>query len=1417
VSSQSVSSPEEPSNPDLLITPPEQSQQECLAIVGIGASAGGLEVFTQILQNLPIDTGMGFVLIQHLAPQHDSQLSEILRNITQMPVNEAKEGMKILPNHVYVIPPNTLMTLEQGILRLEPRQRVRGKYMVIDGFFRSLANDRGNQAIAVILSGNNEDGTAGLGAIKASGGTTFAQDLASAEFPTMPMIAIASGYVDFVLSPKEIATELVNISIGNDREASVSKAITLYEPNDQAAFFTGSAESKEALAIIFRLLQDAMGIDFSHYKQGTIRRRILRRMGLLNLQKVEAYAAHLQEHPSEVENLYNDILISVTSFFRDPDSFAALQQVVFPIISQNKSLDLPIRIWVAGCATGEEVYSIAISLLEFLDGRPVKPAIQIFATDISEQVIEKARMGIYHQNLLVDVSPERLRRFFIAVEGGYQIGKSVRELCVFARQNLTSDPPFSRLDLISCRNMLIYLEPVLQKRIMPIFHYALNANGFLMLGSSEGIGSAGDLFAIVDKKNRIYKSKITTSSRVSFNFVKSTHVSDSTNLAKRNEVSAVPAEINLEQLADQVVLSRYAPAGVMINAELEILQFRGHTSPYLEPSPGKASLNILKMARIELRIELRSAIYSAKEQDLPISKDGIEMSQGIIVKLDVIPLKANSDQYFLVLFESRPIPILLAPAPVSFTKPRKERATKADMDVVRLTHELEKTKEYLRSIIETQEANNQDLKVAGEEILSSNEELQSANEELETAKEEIQATNEELSTINDELRGRNIQLHQVNNDMQNLLSSVNIPILMLSGDLRIRRFTPMAEPAFNLIASDVGRPFSDIQNNLNVENLRNLVTAVIDTLIPYEQDVEDHLGHWFSMRIRPYRTTDNHIDGVVISLFDIDLLKRSAIELEVSRNYATAIIETLRQPLVVLSADLQVITANSAFYQIFQVHPHHTEQQSIFALGNGDWDIPKLRSLLNDILLLDISVQDYEVTQDFAHLGKRTMLLNACQIDQGNVGKMILLVIEDITERNLQKQQLVNRNQALSEAMMAYERANRAKSIFLGNISHELRTPLNSIMGFTQLLQDTPHLDTESQEYLGIISQSSEHLLLLIEDLLDISRIEANKMEIEPNILSLSNFLEITVSMVYVKAVQKNLLFITQFASDLPETIYADEKRLRQVLLNLLSNAIKFTEAGEITFSVTQSSNQLIQFAIADTGIGIAQAEIKNIFLPFEQVCQDEMKPDGAGLGLAISQSLVIKMGGEIKVVSEIGVGSTFSFELNLSTNPEQSLIMPSREAIALLPAQTESPQIVHLLQESAIGNKVKSASTEPLSILVAEDIKYNQLLLQKFLQRLGYAPDMAHNGLEVITKLREKHYDVILMDIQMPELDGIEATKRIVAEWDRGDRPYLIAVTANVTTEDLEQYAAIGIDTCISKPINFTQLEQILSQSTKV
>jgi two-component system, chemotaxis family, CheB/CheR fusion protein len=857
----------------------QSSAVEDFSIVGIGASAGGLEAFTQFLQALPVDTGMAFVLIQHLEPSHTSLLSEILTRTTTMAVHEVRNGMAIAPNCVYVIPPNTRMTLADRHLVLEPRQRTQGKHLPIDAFFTSLATECGHQAIAIVLSGSGDDGAIGIAAVKAAGGITFAQTPTSAEFPTMPQNAIATGQVDFVLPPVGIAAELRRIS--HDPELVRSPV-----QESSAIVLVPNVDPPASLSQVFALLRNAMGVDFTHYKQGTLRRRITRRMALCHIDQIDAYVQYLHDHPIEVASLYHDILINVTSFFREPASFEALKIQVFPQLLLDQPGDGPIRIWIPGCATGEEAYSMAISLLEFLADQGIQTTIQIFATDISEVAIAEARLGIYPQSRLADVSPERLRRFFVPTDGGHQISKAVRELCVFACQDLTSDPPFSRLDLISCRNVLIYFEPLLQKKVMPIFHYALKPAGYLILGSSESIGEFADLFAIADKKMRIYSRK-SSPTRLNFSFTSSQ--SAIAPLAPSGPLlTAAWSDRSLTQAADQIVLQRYAPVGVVISADLEIRQFRGQTSAYLEPAPGKASLNLLKMARPELALELRATIYQAAQQGIAVRHPGVPLVNGDAcarVMLEVIPFgpPQGHDRYFLVLFESTPsVAPLLEPSPSA-------PPVVLTQEIDRLNLELAGTKAYLQSIIESHEASNQELKVANEEILSSNEELQSTNEELETAKEEIQATNEELSTINDELRSRNQQLNYVNSDLHNLLSSVNIPILMLSGDLRIRRFTPMAETLFNLIPTDVGRRFSDIQHKLDLPNLAALAIGVIDTLHTHEQEVQDTSGHWYSLRIRPYKTIDNQIDGAVINLIDIDVLKRHATLIEQSRDYATAI------------------------------------------------------------------------------------------------------------------------------------------------------------------------------------------------------------------------------------------------------------------------------------------------------------------------------------------------------------------------------------------------------------------------------------------------------------------------------------------------------------------------------------------------
>ena len=867
-------------------------------IVGIAASAGGLEAFTQLLSHLPIDTGMAFVLIQHLAPDRESLLMEILARATAMVVREVQNGIAIEPNHVYVIPPNTQMRLVEGVLQLSPREKVFGKYMPGDAFFTSLAADKEHRAIAIVLSGGDGDGSLGLTAIKAAGGVTFAQCEDTAKFDSMPTSAIATGHVDFVLSPEQIAAELVELSRNPNWIGALPSIST-----------DRSGVNQDAVTTIFALLRSTMGVDFSHYKPKTVDRRIHSRMSLCKLARLADYVAYLEVHPAEVKALYEEILIHVTSFFRDPKAFELLKTQVFDTITQHKSLELPIRIWVAGCSTGEEVYSIAICLLEFLTDRPIQPSIQIFATDISERSIDTARAGIYTAERMVDVSPERRRRFFYEIEGGYHINKIVRELCVFARQDLGSDPPFSNVDLISCRNVLIYLGDSLQQRIIPIFHYSLNTTGFLLLGTSESTGKQADLFAVVDKKHRIY-AKNPHAAQSTFSFTPSSYPTvrsvdkvDRSALV-RQSIPAASAAFELEQKVARSLAARYTPAGVVVDDKMQILQLRGEIDRYLKLTAGAVNFNLFNLVRSDLLVELRAAIYQAQEHNLPVTKNGLRLAaneNASSFNLQVIPLDVATarSRRFLVLFEDASLTAIASLAPVAQSRIEPSLPlTDLEQEIARLRQELTiaigertATQEYLRAVIQEQESSNQDLKVANEEILSSNEELQSTNEELETAKEEIQATNEELNTTNDELRRRNSQLDLVNNDLTNLLASINVPILMLTNDLRIRRFTPMAQRLFNFIATDIGRPLSDIRTNLNIPDLNPLIVEVLETLSVRELEVQTHAGYWYTLRIRPYRTTENRIDGVVLVLLDIDALKRSAATVEAARNYAEAIVE----------------------------------------------------------------------------------------------------------------------------------------------------------------------------------------------------------------------------------------------------------------------------------------------------------------------------------------------------------------------------------------------------------------------------------------------------------------------------------------------------------------------------------------------
>ncbi|MEY2408881.1 MAG: two-component system, chemotaxis family, CheB/CheR fusion protein [Verrucomicrobiota bacterium] len=1029
-------------------------------IVGIGASAGGLEAFTAVLQELRPDTNMGFVLVQHLDPDHESALTQLLTRTTQMPVVEARHNLRVEPNHVYVIPPNANLCIEQGVLKLGRRARGRTPHRSIDMFFESLARDQGDCAIGVVLSGAASDGTLGLEAIKTEGGFTIAQD-ESARYDSMPRNAIAAGCVDLVLSPADIARELARISrhpclsggplarflpekttpAGASPSAHGPRAGELErstDPGPQEGGPTTAAGrvAERALKKIFLLLRNRSSVDFSLYKSTTIRRRIMRRMVLNRKNTLRDYAGFLRGNSKELDALYSDILINVTSFFRNPEAFDVLKRKVFPSLLRERRGG-PVRIWVLGCSAGQEAYSMAMAFLECADSAVRPRKLQVFATDLNEALLEKARQGLYPRSLSDEISPERLRRFFVEEAGGYRISKSLREMVVFARQNLIGDPPFSRMDLISCRNVLIYLDAELQKRVFPTFHYALKPTGFLFLGGSESVGTATDLFEPADKKHKIYSRKAVSNSVMSLP-AKRSRLNRQPSYQKPPAPAWTPRspagspspglqiESNAQREADRLTVNAFAPPGVLINSDLQILQFRGPTSAYLKPPSGNPSFDVLKMARDDLMLPLRSAINKARKQN-KITRKEVRLTDGgkaRLVELEVIPLKNLRDRCFLVLFGK---PGQQAPD-VSKSRGSKRAgggagtgAKKDSQRIAELELELSETRDYLQSIQEQHEATNEELQASNEEIQSANEELQSINEEMETSKEELESTNEELTTVNEEMANRNADLIRLNNDLANLQSSTKLAMLLLGRDLVVRRFSAPAQKVFNLTAADVGRPLSSVRHTLDISDLESLTIEVIASVREREREVRDKQGRWYFLRVRPYLTLENIVDGAVLVLVDIDALKQNELAIASARDYAESIVETVREPLVVLDADLHVESANRSFYRAFHSRPSETVGKSIFDLDDHRWDIPRLRSLLAETLHRSSVLENFEVRYEVPRLGHRTMVLNARRLEDPTWKRhRILLAIEDITERQQLQHDL--QSARMSEAIVASAR-----------------------------------------------------------------------------------------------------------------------------------------------------------------------------------------------------------------------------------------------------------------------------------------------------------------------------------------------------------------------------------------------------------
>jgi len=1148
-----------------------------------------------LLSHLPHDTGMAFVLIQHLDPSHESHLTELLSKACKMPVCEVKGETRAEANHVYVIPPRCNLGIFEGVLHTSARP-TSGPNMPIDSFLRALAADRASQALGVVLSGTASDGTLGLQAIKAAGGVTFAQELRTAKFDSMPRSAIAAGVVDFILPPAGIAQELIAISHASHFPTEPREAV---EPRRDAA-----------MVKILRLVRSATRVDFTHYKPSTLARRVKRRMTLRGFENLEDYSRHLEQNREEADALCDDCLITVTAFFREPAVFEELKRKVFPALVENRAAGNPIRIWVAGCATGEEVYSIAICLMEFLDDTKVSVPFEIFATDISETAITKARAGTYKDSEVAHISPGRLARFFARTERGYQIAKVVRDVCVFARHNVAEDPPFSKLDLISCCNVLIYLGAVLQRKVLSILHYALKPTGFLVVGPSESIGTLSESFHQVEKTHKIY-CLLPSAGEPSPELSQGRRAEGQVDLPQRTAEGRAGLDVVRE--ADRLVLAEHGPAGAIIDEAMNIVQVRGRTAPYLALSPGEPTHNLLKLAREGLIAGLGKAIQTARQTNVVSKENGFRIDDGgelRDVTIKVTPFQGPSsrdERHFLVLFEEAG-PKAGASA---LEKPVIEKNGGSD----RLRHELVATKDYLQSIVEDNASTLGELRAA-------NEEAQAGNEELETAQEELESANEELNTLNEELKTSNVEFSKVNRDLTNLLESISIPLIMVGRDLRIRRFTRAMEPMLNLIAADVGRSITDLQPQMELPDLRRLLLDAMEGGSRKPRDLRDLHGRWYSLRILPSVGPDGKTNGAVLMLIDIDAAKRGL-------DFAEAIVETVREPLVILNQNLQVMKANRTFYETFQASREETEGRLIYDLGNGQWNIPRLRELLENILPAHTTFRDFEVTHDFEHVGRKVMLLNASEIFNPNAqARTILLAIEDVTDRKQAEEALRITNAELQNFAYA--------------LTHDLQEPLRMVVNFTELLgQDyTGKLGKEADQFIAYSMEGALRIEALLRALLAYWEVT----EREPG-----SFASIDCGAVLAKALLNLQAAIAQsgaiITSDPLPTVVAEEVMLTQVFQNLISNSIKYRgeDAPRIHVSAERAAEGWL-FSVRDNGIGIDPQDAGRVFGMFKRLHGTEIS--GTGIGLALCKKVVERQGGRIWVESESGRGATFKFTI---------------------------------------------------------------------------------------------------------------------------------------------------------------------------
>jgi len=1305
---------------------------------------------------LPADSSMAFILVQHLDPNHASMMVDLLASHTAMNVLQATDGMPIERDHFYVIPPGTYLSVSDGALHLSQPQAPHGARLPFDFLLHSLATEFGARAVCVILSGTGADGSLGLKAIKELGGFVIAQDPAEAEYDGMPRNAIATGEVDLVLPVAKIPEALVK----HGRQMSLKGAHDDAAPPDQSA---------NGISEIIELLRSKTSHNFTLYKPGTLQRRIERRRMIAGVVDNSRYLDMLRKDAGELDLLAKDLLINVTSFFRDPPVYEFLAEKIIPLLERAHASNQPIRIWVAGCSTGEETYSIAMLFLEAVAKTERHVRLQLFASDVDADAVATARDGIYPESIATDVSPARLARFFTKEDHSYRVIPSLREVVVFTVQDVLADPPFSHLDLVSCRNLLIYLRPEAQEKVLLLFHFALREAGILLLGGAETVGNLSDKFEAIAKKQRVYRHiGHLHPGEVDFPIAAGTRARG----FGLHGAQGKPSQgARLGEVAQGLLLKTYAPASVLINRNYEGLYYLGPTDRYLQVVSGEPSRDVLAMTREGLRNTLRAAVQQASQQNARVVLIGARMKRdgvSIAVSIAAEPVQSDGDALILVSFLDEP---------ARAEKPGGSAEQAGDVSrAAELERELDATRRELQSAIRDLELSSEEQKAINEEALSVNEEFQSTNEELVTSKEELQSLNEELTALNSQLHETLEQQRSTASDLQNILYSSDVATLFLDADLNIRFFTPAARTLFSLIATDIGRPLADLTPLVADATLLADARAVLTSVVPLRHEIEAGDGTWYIRRILPYRTNDNRIEGVVITFADISQVKAAESRVEVARAYSDSIINSIWQPLLVLDEELRIVSANDAFYRTFALTPEQAVGRHFAAASDHLGEMVGLRSFLERVRADLAAVADYEAEAELPLLGQRTLLMNAHMIPEGPSGHAkILLAIDDITERR-------RAAHALEAAKRQAEQANLAKSRFLAAASHDLRQPLQTlsllqgILGKKVREPDTLKLVTRLEETLGAMTG-------MLNTLLDINQLEAGIVRPEVTTFPVSELIERLKSEFAYHAAARSLKWHVVSRGYL---VRSDPRLLEQMIRNLLSNAVKYTERGGVLLGCRKHGDKL-RIEVWDTGPGIPAGQLQAVFEEFHQLDNPARERHrGLGLGLAIVQRLADLLDHSVDVRSRPGKGSVFAVEVPLGL-PEAS--------------RPQAPGPHETTARDGVGG----------NILLIEDDPAVREMLEFLLADVGYDVVSAGHGAEALELVARKALcpDLIVADYNLPNgLNGLQVVIKL-HEMLHQNIPVII-LTGDISTETLREIARHGCPQ-LNKPVKMQELTNLI------